>query len=705
MDDLRSHLRPGRDGTDALTLREIARSRGLLASGIKLELDDLDALEAGAILHWGFSHFVVFEQAERRAVRIVDPACGRRRVRMEEFRRLFTGVALVLQPGEGFGVVHGPQRRWLPFLKEILNQRGALIRIGLISAVVQVFALGMPFLTGLVIDRVVPRRDHTLLQLLTIGAAFLVLFSFLSSFLRSRLLLYLRTVLDTRLTTSFMSHLVSLPFSFFQTRSTGDLLMRLTSNTLVREILTAGALSGLLDGALVTTYLFLLFLASPVLGAAVLVLGALRLGLFLATRRRQKELLGTYLERQADLRGYEVQMLAGIETLKASGTELRATETWRDRFVDMMNASLDQGRLSTLVDSLMGALGTASPILLLILGGHLVMAGQLSLGRMLAMTALAAGFLGPLTSLVATTLQLQLVGSYLDRIEDVRGSPPEQDRTRVLPSHRLQGGIRVKDVSFRYDDASPRVLAAVSLDIEPGQLVAIVGRSGSGKSTLGRLILGMYAPGAGTILFDGVDLSGLELTSVRSQVGVVPQRAFLFGTSILENITLADPDLRHEDVIHAARLAEIHDTIAAMPMGYDTPVMDGGTSLSGGERQRVALARALVRRPAVLLLDEATSELDTLTERRIHAHLAALRCTRIVIAHRLATIEHADLIVVLEEGRIVERGRHASLVTEGGIYAGLLSNHPAAPSFAHRHSPGGRGVFRGCDDSSSQEVP
>jgi len=324
-----------------------------------------------------------------------------------------------------------------------------------------------------------------------------------------------------------------------------------------------------------------------------------------------------------------------------------------------------------------------SPVAILFYGTHLVVGGQLTLGGMLAMTALAGGFLGPLASLIATAVQLQLVGGYMERIEDILETPPEQDRA-PRSTTRLAGGIELEGVSFRYDPAAPYALENVSLHVEPGQMLALVGRSGSGKSTLAKLMLGLYHPTSGRVLFDGKDLEQRDLVHTRRQLGVVPQQAFLFGTSIGENVALADPDISRADVERAASLAQIHDTIAAMPLGYETPLNDGGDSLSGGERQRIALARALVRRPAILLLDEATSELDGATERRIQEELADLSCTRIVIAHRLSTIVRADVIVVLEGGRVVEEGRHEDLLALQGIYASLIAAQAVEPRAGHR---------------------
>jgi ABC-type bacteriocin/lantibiotic exporter with double-glycine peptidase domain len=265
----------------------------------------------------------------------------------------------------------------------------------------------------------------------------------------------------------------------------------------------------------------------------------------------------------------------------------------------------------------MGVLTAFSPIAILLYGAHLVLGGHLSLGSMLALAALAAGFFGPLTSLLGTAGQLQLVGSYMERIGDILDTPPELPPGAARRRRRLMGGVSLERISFRYDATASLALDDVSLRVEPGQVLAIVGRSGSGKSTLAKILLGLYRPTSGRVLFDGEDLDVLDLRHVREQIGVVPQQAFLFAASIRDNVALADPGLSLDEVIRATTLARIHAEIAAMPLEYETPLADGGATLSGGERQRLALARALVRRPPILLLDEATSELDTETEKKV----------------------------------------------------------------------------------------
>ncbi len=666
----------GRDATNAEALLEAGRWFGLRGRGVRADtIEALGAIEPGAILHWRFNHFVVLDRLRSDGLHIVDPAAGRRIVSHQEARRSFTGVALLFEPAEGFTPqAEGTQRRGLQrYLQPLLARRGAVGRVLATSVLVQLFALAVPLLIGVLVDRVVPQQDVSLLAVLAAGLAGLVGFNLLAVLIRAHLLLELRTRLDAQLTLDFVDHLVGLPFAFFQERSAGDLILRMNSNATVREILTAGALSTVLDGVLVSLYLVVLFVASFKMGLLVLGLALLRIVLLLATRRRQKELMSRSLETQSSSQTYQVQMLAGMETLKASGSEHRAIEHWSNLFVDTLNVSLARGRLSAVVDALLAGLAMASPMAVLIYGARLVFAGELTLGEMLALNALAAGFLVPLTQLVTTAFQFQLLDSYLERIEDVMQTPREQEPGAGRPAARLRGGIKLERVSFRYGPASPLVVRDVTVDISPGSFVAVVGRSGAGKSTLANLLVGLYQPSEGRILFDDLDLTELNLQSVRSQLGVVPQHPYLFGQSIRANIALADPTLPLGRVVEAARLAHIHDEILAMPLAYDTILADGGSSLSGGQRQRLALARALVRRPAILLLDEATSALDGVTESAIQRELAQLRCTRIVVAHRLSTIRDADLILVMDEGGIVERGTHDELVARGGAYAELVA--------------------------------
>ena len=673
IEELRQLHASDRSGMTAQDILTLGGHYGLRGRGVSLDIHELELLDRGAILHWNFDHFVVFDKLEKDAVHIVDPGAGRRRVSMEQFRRSFTGVALLLEPSDEFTPAAALEKRTWWYVKQLLGHARLWSRIVTTSLLLQLFSLAVPVLTGAIVDRIVPRSDNHLLLVVGGGLLSLVVFQFLSSLVRAHLLLDLRTRFDIRMTLGFIDHLLELPYAFFQNRAVGDLMTRLNSTTAIRQLLTSGALSGLVDGTFVTLYLILLLVASPLMGLVVLALGAIQVAVFVFSRRRRRELMAQELEATTRAGAYTVQVLAGIETLKAMGREDRAVQHWSNLFVDNLNAALGRGQLGALVDAVISSLRLASPLIVLCLGALQVLSGDLSLGTMLALNALAAGFFAPLSTLVSTAGELQLVENYAERLDDVFNAAPEQDRTKVKQAERLRGRIELEGVSFRYGPLSPMVVQNVSLRIEPGQFVALVGKSGSGKSTLASLLAGLYPPTSGRILYDGVDLAELDFRSIRQKLGIVTQRPYLFNQSIRQNIAAADPSVPLEKVVEAAKSACIHEEILEMPLGYNTILQEGGGSVAGGQRQRIALARALLSNPVILLLDEATSALDAVTEKAVQAELAKLQCTRIIIAHRLSTVAEADFLLVMDQGRVIEQGTHRQLISRGGAYEKLVS--------------------------------
>jgi ABC-type bacteriocin/lantibiotic exporter with double-glycine peptidase domain len=538
----------------------------------------------------------------------------------------------------------------------------------------------LPLSSKVVLDPIVPQDGAGLLPVLGFGIVVLTLCFTVTSYLRAALLVYFQGRGDRRMMLAFCDHLFQLPYRFFEQRTSGDLLMRLGSNAAIRDTLTSQSMSVILDGGLVVSYLALLLTQDLVFGGLVAGVGALQVILLLATNRRLHDLTQADLAAQGASQSFLVETLTGIATVKASGSEDRVLDRWSDLFATQLNVSLRKSHLSAIVETGMSGLRTFAPLALLWFGAQQVLAGEMSIGTMVALNALGVAALAPLASLVANGQQLQLVAAHIERIADVFESDLEPERGSMPPAPALTGGIVLDRVCFRYNEQSPDVLRDISLRIEPGQKVALVGRTGSGKSTLARLLLALYLPSEGEIRYDDVPLREIELRSLRTQFGVVMQEPVLFSGSIRDNMTLADPGLSLAQVQEAARLAAIHEEITRLPMGYLTRLGEGGAGLSGGQRQRVALARALVRRPALLLLDEATSSLDVVTEARIEANLSRLGCTRIVIAHRLSTVRDADVILVIDDGEIVERGTHEELQSRGGYYARLVGSQGETPA-------------------------
>jgi ABC-type bacteriocin/lantibiotic exporter with double-glycine peptidase domain len=672
----------GRDGLTALTIARAARAYGLRVKAYTLEPSDLGSVALPAILHWNFNHFVVLERWSPKGVGIVDPAIGRCSLSTTEFDASFTGVALTLEPSIHFRKERaGGQGPHLRYLKAALQTPGTLRLLGQIlaaSLLLTLAGLAVPVLTKVLVDEVLPLRINEVLPILA-GGVFVVAFAqMVASYLRAALMVYLQARLDSQMMLGFFEHVLALPFKFFQRRTSGDILMRLGSNATVRDMLSSQMLSVVLDGGLALVYAVVLLVMAPLFGALALGIGFLQVAILLVTTRKMHALMQKHLSARADSEGYLVEALNGIATLKAAGAEHRALDHWSNLFFKQLNASSKKEHLAAVVSSVTTTLGAVSPLLLLLVGAFYVLENRITLGTMLALSAIATSFLTPLASLVSSGQQLQLVGAYLERIADVAQAEREQSGREVRPAPPLSGSIELRDVSFRYDSNAPWVLHAVSVTIERGQKVALVGRTGSGKSTLAKLLLGLYEPTVGKVSYDGIPLEQLDYRTLRGQFGVVLQETSVFSGSIRQNIAFADPSIPYTRVTDAAKLAAIHDEIMQMPMQYETLVAEGGAALSGGQRQRLSLARALSTSPTLLLLDEATSHLDTTTERLVNENVSALECTQVVIAHRLSTVRDADVILVLDQGEIVERGSHKELLARNGHYTALIGDQVEA---------------------------
>jgi ABC-type bacteriocin/lantibiotic exporter with double-glycine peptidase domain len=673
----------GRDGLSALDIVKAARNYGMRVRAISIrgQMDELSFVSFPAIVYWEFNHFMVVERWSANHVDVVDPAVGRKRLSREEFGLGFTGVVIMMEPGEQFDR-HVASARKLTLrsyaAQYIKRAPMTLVQLVIASLCLQLFGLGVPILTEVIIDQIIPLRLTSIIPLLGITVLSLLLAQLVVLVLRSFLLIYLQCRIDMYVYPSFFDHLFMLPLKFFQQRSTGDILTRVSSNTTIRDIVSTQFLSTILDGSLLVVYMIILFWQSWLFALIVLMLGVLQFVLLLGTNNEYRLRSARELETIGKSQGYVAEILAGMTTVKAAGAEQRVFQRWSNLFYDQLNASLSRSYLASFLSTSITIMRIISPLLLLWLGVIQVLNGTMQLGTMIALNSLAAIFVSPLASLASSATQLPIIRSHLERISDVMEADVEQEVQQAQEPPQLTGRIQLQGVNFKYDANSPAVLKDITVDIAPGQKIAIVGPTGSGKSTLGKLLLGLYLPTEGEILYDDIPLRSLSYQSVRSQFGVIMQDARIFSGSIWQNIAFNNPGMDMENIIKAANLAALDSDISQMPMGYETYVAEAGNTLSGGQRQRLAIARALAHNPSILLLDEATSALDVITEHVIEQNLKLLACTQIIIAHRLSTVRDADTILVLNQGSIVESGSHAELLEMQGYYANLIHNQLTA---------------------------
>ena len=667
--ELREKAPPGRDGLNARDLLDCARVLGLRGRAVRVDVADLAKLPVGSVLHWAFNHFVVLERVRRDGrVDIVDPAVGEQTVSAAAVSNVFTGVALLFEPAEGFRRVEAPRdaRRFLALLSGLHNVWG---RIVVASVALNVVALLLPGITVAVIDRALPRGDRDAISVLTMLTVCLGGLYVVTALVRGHMLVALKARIDVRLATKVVERLFALPYSYFLRRQAGDVLARVSSTASIREFFSGALVGGILDALLATGFLVTLALVAPKMLPIAVGLGAVEGIAAWVSAQRQRRLLASELSVEAKLRSHQVECIVGIETVKLLGAEQSVRERWMDLALECVEMARARGRLAANVDALMGAIRMVTPALLLLMGARTVLAHEESLGEMLAACALVGAFLGRVAGVASTLAQIQFISVQMARLDDVIDAPTEaRSPTRTAPAP-IAGRVTLELVLFAYGTNDRPALSEVSLDVRAGEFLAVVGASGSGKSTLAMLLSGLHRPAHGAIRIDGKDLATYDDETLRRELGVVPQRPSLFAGTIRDNIAFGAPNVALDEIVAAATLAQIHEEIEAMPMGYDTPLADQGASLSGGQRQRIALARVLLRRPRVLVLDEATSALDPATEQRVKRALDGLACTRIVIAHRLSTVANADRIVVLDAGRLVEEGTHRALVERGGLYA------------------------------------
>lgn len=679
LEELRIACGVSRDGSRASNLLKAARSYGLTAKGMQMDLAALAQVAAPAVLFWEFNHYVVYDgmgrRFGRRGVYINDPGKGRRFVPMEEFDGSFTGVVLVMEPGDGFrrggrrpGVLGAMPAR-------LRGTAGTLPAAVLASLLLVAVGAAVPALSRTYIDMFLIGGQTSLLGVLFASMATCVLLTLVLTWLQQANLLHGRIISSTLSSARFLRHLLRLPVTFFSQRSPADLVQRLQSNDQVAETLARDLAAAGVDAVVVLLYAVLLYTYDPQLtfvgiGVALLNVAAMRLVVRLRATRTAKLRADTARLTNTSYTGLQL-----IETMKATGGEDGYFRKWAGQHATTLEEQQRLGVPSAWLGVVAPTLATFNSALILWIGGLRAVEGHISVGLLVAFQALVARFTAPLTRLNGVAGRIQDFAADVARLKDVENfqadpryaGPGSGDSTR-----RLHGHVELANVTFGYSPLDKPLLDGFDLTVGPGQQVALVGGSGSGKSTVSRLISGLYAPWDGVIRIDGRRLEDIPRGALAASVSFVDQDVFLFEGSVRDNVALWDPSIPDEAVVEALKDAALYDMVLRRPGGIHGRVEQDGRNFSGGQRQRLEIARALVRRPSILVLDEVTSALDAETERVVIDNLRRRGCACVVIAHRLSTVRDSDEIVVLQHGTVVERGRHEELVARGGTYAALV---------------------------------
>jgi ATP-binding cassette, subfamily B, bacterial HlyB/CyaB len=675
INQLREQIGVGRSGASLRSLATAAEGIGFQSRPVRASFDRIATQPHPWIAHWQGDHYVVVYKVTPRQVVVADPSLGIRRLKTAEFKKNWTGYALLLDPTPNLKETPESKSSLWRFLGLLLPYRSTLAQILLMTFLLQILGLITPLFTQIILDKVVVQKSQEALNVFSIGLLMFGVWQVGLSSFRQYLLDYVSNRLDLTMISGFINHALTLPLSFFEMRHVGDLITRVQENRKIQLFLTRQALSVWLDTLMASVYLGLMFYYNTQLTLLVLALIPpfilLTVGSTPFLRRISREIFN----REAAATSTLVETFSGIATVKAAAAERDLRWLWEDRFTSTLNAVFQGQKLGNALGSVSGLFSILGSTSLLWFGANLVIQEQLTIGQFVAFNMLVGNVIGPIMRFVGLWDEFQEVVVSVERLNDVFEAQPETpspDQGIQLPF--IQGHLCFENVTFRYNkDAETNTLQNLSFEIQPGQVVAIVGRSGSGKSTLAKLIQGLYKPDKGRILLDGCDLAQVSPISLRRQIGVVPQECFLFSGTIHENITLFQPQYTLERVMEVAQLAEAHVFIQEFPLGYETKVGERGANLSGGQRQRIAIARALLHNPHLLILDEATSSLDTESERRFQQNLQEVRQgrTMLVIAHRLSTVRDADQILVLDRGVLAEQGTHAELIKRKGLYSYL----------------------------------
>ena len=686
--ELRQACGVSRDGVTAANVLKAARRYGLEAKGYKKQLESVLELPPPFIVFWHFNHFLVVEGVGKDKIYLNDPAQGPRTVSYAEFDEGYTGIALTLKPGEDFEP-GGERPSTVGALRRRLDSSvWALLYCVAAGFLLVIPNLALPAFSQIFVDAVLVGNKPEWLPYILGAMLAIVVVQGMLTLLQLRFLRALKIKLAVVLSSQFVWHLLRLPASFYAQRFAGEISSRIRLNDSVANVLSGRLTVTAISLVVVVFYGVAMAYYDLPLTLIVVAFSVINVATLQWVSRQRTDSTRRLAQEYGKVSGTAIAGLQNIETLKASGIESDFFARWVGYYTKAINAQQELEMVNRAVNLLPSLLSALSAAALLMLGGWRVINGDLTIGQLVAFQLLMVSFQRPVNTLVRFGSTLQNLQGNLERLDDILRNPvddqllepsatepaPADQVAPAIAGPKLTGRIQIQQLTYGYSPLEPPLIDRFELTVQPGQRVALVGGSGSGKSTVAKLVAGLYKPWSGAVCFDGVPRDRIPRSILSNSVSVVEQDILLFAGSIRDNLTLWDSTISEAALRQACQDANIEEVILALPGGYDATLLEGAANLSGGQRQRLEIARALVSEPTLLIMDEATSALDTETEKHIDQNLRRRGCTCLIVAHRLSTIRDCDEIIVLERGKVVQRGTHEQLWEAGGHYARLLNS-------------------------------
>jgi NHLM bacteriocin system ABC transporter peptidase/ATP-binding protein len=675
LEQVRNDCGVSRDGSSAKTIVEAARNYGLDAKGYRMPTEALKGRQP-AILHWDFRHFVVFRGFDRKGRACVnDPASGPVKYSLEEFRKHFTGVCLTFRPTEKFEK-SGQPTSILSYVRRNMKGSREGFWLTFIFALMAAFvALVTPLFTRIFLDDILSGNKNEWVPYFFAGMGIVALYQFFVVLLQTRYAKRVAGSLALKGNKEYLRHLFRLPMSFFAMRNVGDLQQRMHLNQSITHTLVEVLAPQLINITLLVLYVALMFSYSvslTLIGILAVVFNLAMVKHFANQRinltRSMEQSVGKYVSAT-------ISCIDNMETIKAAGAETGFFKYWSGLWAHKFNITNNVAKEQVWTSLLPVLVTGLVNVIVLILGAFLIIQGEMTVGMLMAFQGFMGAFLMPVNELVNASQTIVEMRSQMERVEDVMKYPEDhRDMEGEVLQGKLGGLLELKHVTFGYSPLQPPLIEDFNLRIEPGHSVALVGTSGCGKSTLAKLISGLYKPWSGEILFDGRPIESISSEELTNSVAVIDQNVVLFDDTVAQNIRMWDPSIEDFTMMIACNDAQIRADIVSRPEGFSTQIVKGGQNFSGGQRQRIEIATALAKEPAILIMDEATSALDPKTEDEVMTNIRRMGPTQIIVAHRLSTIRDCDEIIVMDQGKILQRGRHEELINEEGFYQELMKS-------------------------------